>query len=434
VKGLTMSEKELEQIGIFEQLRIRKIKQKDAAATLSITTRQLRRKIKLYELHGAKSLAHQSRGRASNNQTSQGQLDLAINLIRSKYHDFAPTLAHEKLLESYNFKFSAERLRQEMVKEGLWQAKSRKKTRVFQLRERRACFGELLQIDGSPHDWFEGRAPRCNLNATIDDATGDVSFDFSKTETTKDYFVLLKAYFTTHGLPVAIYSDKHSIFRVNTPSNLDFKKPSRDKENGEYDGLTQFGRAMKELGIELIFANTPQAKGRIERLNQTLQDRLVKEMRLKNISSISEANQFCKSFAEKFNRKFTRKPSSEVNMHRPLDPKIDLDSILCIKEYRYLSKNLSFQYQNYIYQIKISREICERRLRGSEITIFDHCDDRITLRDKHNNLFDYTVIKKLPKTKATSSKELNQALDQLKNRVIKNAQYPWEKQAELFGI
>lgn len=431
-ENISMSVAEINQIEILEKLLRKEIKQKRASQILGLSVRQIQRKLHRYKLHGTKSLAHKSRGRVSNNKVKQVVLDQAINLIKAKYVDFAPTLACEKLSENHQLKLSVERLRQEMAKVGLWKVHTRKRASYHGLRERRACSGELIQIDGSPHDWFEGRAPRCNLSAIIDDATGRIMLSFSKVETAKDYFKLLKQYFKKYGLPLAIYSDRHSIFKVSTPSNLDYKLPIKDKENSEHIGLTQFGRAMKELGIELIFANSPQAKGRVERLNQTLQDRLVKELRLKNISSIDEANAFCEEFCKGFDLRFTEEPRSGVNMHRKINKRIDLESILCLKEQRILSKNLTLQYENKIYQIKTDKANCSYRLRRSTVTVCDLCDENIVIKDHQGNKLDYYTLKKLVKNKATSSKELNAELDLLiNNKTQKKAQYPWERQLSL---
>lgn len=238
---ITMSSQQISQISLFEKLDRREIKQKDVARVLGVSVRQVKRKLHNYRLHGAKSLVHGSKGRESNNKISQEKLDTVINLIRDNYHDFGPTLASEKLLENHQVKLSKERLRQEMIKVGLWEPRVRRKPHVHPPRERREHFGALLQLDGSPHDWFEGRAPKCNLNVAIDDATNIVRARFSQVETTQAYFELLEKYFLELGIPLALYVDKHSIFRVNTPTNLDLKKPSN---LNKWEGLTQFGRAM----------------------------------------------------------------------------------------------------------------------------------------------------------------------------------------------
>jgi len=241
---IVMSNEEINQVELFEKLKRREIKQEKAANILGLSVRQIQRKLKKYKLNGAKSLVHKSRGKISNNKISQEKLDQVIILIRDKYWDFGPTLANEKLSENHQIKLSKEKLRQEMIRTGIWKTRKRRKAQVHQLRERRACFGEMIQLDGSPHDWFESRAPKCNLNVSADDATNTFSVKFSKTETAQDYFKLLEEYINQYGLPLAIYTDKHSIFRVNTPTNLDLKKPSKFNK---YEGLTQFGRAMQRI-------------------------------------------------------------------------------------------------------------------------------------------------------------------------------------------
>lgn len=425
---IVMSKREINQVEIFERLKRREIKQKKASKILDISVRQVKRKLRDYKLYGAKSLVHKARGQVSNNKISQGKIDEAITLIKDKYWDFGPTLASEKLEENHQIKLSKEKVRQEMITTGIWKSKKTRKPHVHQLRERRACFGELIQLDGSPHDWFEGRATKCNLNVAVDDATNTYSARFSKTETTQDYLQLLDEYINTYGLPLAIYVDKHSIFRVNTPSNLDLRKP--DKYN-KYEGLTQFGRACKELSIELIFANSAQAKGRVERVNQTFQDRLVKEMRLEGISNITDANNFLPTYMKKFNKMFSQKPRSGVDMHKKLDKNIDLLNILCIKETRILSKNLIFQNNNTIFQIQTKRSAFT--LRKTRVTICERFDGTTKVFDYNNKPLEYTILKLLPKVKTTSSKELNSKLDDI---LIKEARKnfkkhnPWESSFE----
>ena len=418
MKGsITMSSKELSQIEIFEKLTRREIKQKQAAEMLGLSVRQVKRKLSFYKKEGAESLIHKTRGKVSKRKIDQKLLNEAMDEIRKRYHDFGPTLAHEKLVEEHSFKGSLSLLRQEMIRQELWKTKRRRKAHVHQLRERRACFGELLQLDGSPHDWFEGRAGKCNLNVGIDDATSKSMIMFSPTETAQDYFELLEKYFLSYGLPLAIYVDKHSIFRINKPGNLDSKKPS----NNKFEGLTQFSRAMKELGVEIIFANTPQAKGRVERVNSTLQDRLVKEMRLKNISSIEQAEQFLPTFTKQFNRKFGVQPRSEIDVHRKIPKGVDLTKILCVKETRVLSKNLSFQYNNVIFQVQSKKSAYT--LRKTKVTICERYDGSTTVWDHKDRPLEYSIVKKVPNNKTASSKELNRVVDAILN---KQKRYPWE--------
>ncbi|HSG45338.1 MAG TPA: ISNCY family transposase, partial [Anaerolineales bacterium] len=234
------------------------------------------------------------------------------------YADFGPTLAHEKLQECDQVQISRESVRKIMMAEGLWQPRRRKKEQVHQMRERRACFGELIQIDGSDHAWFEARGERCTLLVFIDDATGQlVELRFVTDESFFTYGEAARSYFERCGKPVAFYSDRHGIFRVNAAQPL-----------GSRPGLTQFGRAMQELDIQIICANTPQAKGRVERVIQTLQDRLVKELRLCNISSREAGNVFLPAYRADFNRRFAVQPRSTHDAHRPLLPSEHLDRIL----------------------------------------------------------------------------------------------------------
>lgn len=236
---------------------------------------------------------------------------------------------------------------------------------------------------------------------------------------------MAEQYFLKYGLPRAIYADKHSIFRVNTPTNLDYRKPTK---NNQYEGLTQFGRAMKELDIQLIFASTAQAKGRVERINQTLQDRLIKEMRLNNISSIAQANSFLPEFTKQFVQRFSVKPRSSVDMHRKLNKNSNLEKILCIKEYRILSKNLTLQYNCTIFQIQTNRSAYT--LRKTIVTICERYDGSITIWDNENNQLEYTTIKKLPNTRETTEKQLNQLVDAILVKEDYKKKNPWQSDFE----
>ena len=272
---ITLSHQELDRLSIIESILEKRLTQRQAASQLQLSTRQVKRLVRAYRLQGAAGLQSKHRGKHPNNAISDSVRQQALGLIHSHYSDFSPTFAHEKLIETHGLAFSVETLRQWMIAEGLWQPKARRKATIHQSRPRRACVGELIQIDGSPHDWFEGRGPRCTLIVFVDDATsGLMALRFATAETTQAYMETLQGYCEQHGRPVALYSDKHSIFRVNHP---------------ECEGeITQFTRAIKTLDIEPIHANTPQAKGRVERANLTLQDRLVKEMRLQVIECIEK--------------------------------------------------------------------------------------------------------------------------------------------------
>lgn len=292
-------------------------------------------------------------------------------------------MAHEKLSEVHQLPLSRESVRRIMIAEGIWKPKHAKQPLPHPLRERRACFGELVQIDGSDHAWFEGRGPKCTLLVFIDDATGQLlELWFVPDETFFGYCAASRHYFERYGKPVAFYSDKHGIFRVNQPRPL-----------GTTSGLTQFGRAMQELDIQILCANTPQAKGRIERANQTLQDRLVKELRLRSISDIDRANAYLPEFRADYNRRFAVAPRSTHDAHRPLLKTDNLDLILTHQKAGTLSKNLTVQYHKTIYQIQSNRP--GYALRNAQVTVCENAQGEVTILYKNQPLA-YTLYHKSP--------------------------------------
>ncbi len=365
---IAMSHKELDRVGVIRKVVDGELIQREAGLQLDLSVRQIKRLVRNFRADGAAGLVSRHRGRPGNNRITASVRAQFIDLVRTRYHDFGPTLAHEKLVERHGFAHSVETLRAWMIAEALWQPKRRRRARVHQSRPRRPCRGELVQIDGSPHDWFEDRGPRCCLIVFIDDATGELgALRFVPVESTQAYMETLAGYLDLHGRPVALYSDRHSIFRVN----------QRDCE-GE---LTQFTRALKTLDIGAIHASTPQAKGRVERANQTLQDRLTKELRLRDISDIDAANAFVPAFLADYNRRFAKPPQSTTDAHRPvLHSTEELDLILSIHHRRKLSKNLTCQFNNRQYQITGHGK--GYRLRGSHVTLCQAFDGRMTILSK----------------------------------------------------
>ena len=418
-----MSTKELGRAEVLSKVKQKILTQAQAANMLDLSSRQIRRLFREYKQKGAVALISKKRERPSNHQLSKGLKELALALIRERYHDFGPTFAREKLIEIHKLKISVGSVRKLMISEGIWNDKKIKKKRVFQLRERRAKEGELVQIDGSPHDWFEGRGAKCSLLLCIDDATGKIKAAlFSPSETLWGYFDLMQIYLKVHGRPRALYNDKHSVFRVNRADAL------------KGNGITQFGRAAKALDVELIYANSPQAKGRIERSNRTLQDRLVKELRLNKISTIEEANTFLPQFIEDYNRRFAVVPKDPNNAHRPLLQDQSIDQIFTIQESRQLSKNLTFQYKNTIYQIQTEREVYA--LRKAKITLQEKKDGSIEVfyRDKPLSFTTYSSQEK--QGEVADAKTLNEMLDNLQKRQEKPRQFyrplsnhPWKRGA-----
>jgi transposase len=379
-----MSDREITRLGVMQRLKDKRLTQKEAARMLGISIRQVKRLFQTYKAKGASGLVSQRRGKPSNNRLNPTTIQKVIDLIYERYRDFGPTLAHEKLTEVHQLRLSRESVRRIMVEEGWWKPRRAKKAPVYQMRERRACFGELVQIDGSDHDWFEGRAPRCTLLVYIDDATGRLlELWFVPEETFFSYYEASRHYFERYGKPVAFYSDKHGIFRVNQPRAL-----------GTTNGLTQFGRAMQALDIQIICANSPQAKGRIERANQTLQDRLVKELRLQGISDIDRANAYLPEFREDFNRRFAVAPRSHHDAHRPLLKSENLDLILTHQKTGTLSKNLTVQSNKVIYQIQSNRP--DYALRHAQVTVCENAKGEVTILYKDKPLA-YTIYHQSPR-------------------------------------
>jgi transposase len=373
-----MSQPELSRLEVIQRVQRKTLRQRQAAELLSVSVRQVKRLCKAYQAGGAAALISRQRGRPSNNRLAEKTTKKARQLLRTRYHDFGPTLATEKLaIEGVSL--SVETVRRLLMAEGLWQPRRARRAVIHQLRERRARLGELVQIDGSAHDWFEGRAEKCTLLVFVDDATSRLMYlQFVAAETTFNYFAAVRSHLSAWGKPLAYYSDKFSVFRVNIPNAL------------SGTGLTQFGRAMKELDIELICAHSPQAKGRVERANQTLQDRLTKELRLQGISSMTRANAYLPKFIKDYNQRFGVAPRCTESAHRPLQRGEDLDRVLTLCEPRTLSKNLTLSYNKVIYQIQTKRAVYT--MRHAQVEVRETSNGEITIEYK-GQLLAYTVYR-----------------------------------------
>lgn len=350
-----MTVREADRYALMQQIESQKITIKEASHVLGISYRQARRIWSRYQIEGPKGLISKRKGKSSNHQMACGVKEKAMALVKEKYADYGPTLAKEKLQEKHSLILSKETLRKLMIQEGLWKAKKENKRKVHPRRTRRSRVGELVQIDGSYHEWFEDRAEKCCLLVCVDDATSQImKMRFCETETTDNYFNTVRDYLNQHGRPRAFYSDKHSIFRVNM--------------KGCESNNTSFHRALKELDIELICAHSPQAKGRVERTNGVLQDRLIKELREEGISSVEEGNSYLETFQKKHNKKFGKEPADMKNAHRELLRSHNLNMILVEKSQRVISKDLSFSYKTALYQIDSNYR---NRLSGKRIDIFE---------------------------------------------------------------
>jgi transposase len=378
-----MSVSERERASVLRQVAARLITQETAAERLGLSVRQVKRLYRSWKARGDSGLVSRQRGRVSPRRMEASLRDRIETLLKAKYPDFGPTLAAEKLRERERIDVSRETVRRIQVALGLARVRRRRAKRVHSPRERRPRLGELIQIDASPHDWFEGRGPRCALIVFIDDATSRLmALQFSPTETTVAYLNALRAHVLAHGVPLACYSDRNGIFRVN----------AKEAESG--DGLTEFGRVAQRLKIELIQASTPQAKGRVERANQTLQDRLIKEMRLRGVSDIPAAQAFAPEFMKIWNDKFAKPPLVSTCAHRPWTEGVEaLEEALARREERVLSKALTFSVAGKVCCVKTSGP--GTALRGARVTILHFLDGTMRVEYKNRTLL-YTHFKTNP--------------------------------------
>ena len=303
---IVMSLNEVKRLKLIQSAIDRHMTQKTAASMMGLSDRQVRRLVKVVREKGDRGIIHGSRGRPSNHRFSDKIKEKTISLYKRRYSDFGPTLATEKLLEIEGIHLSDETLRKWLLEAGLWK-KRRKRSIYRQWRPRRTCFGQMVQLDGSHHDWLESRGPRLVLMAYIDDATNTTYARFYDYEGTMPAMDSFKGYVKMYGLPISVYLDRHTTYKSS-------KKPTQWDEADDIEFLSQFERALKELGVEVIHAQSPQAKGRVERLFGVLQDRLVKEMRLQVIKTKDEANAFLKIYLSGYNKRFRVCPANDTSI------------------------------------------------------------------------------------------------------------------------
>src|ERR1700688_289013 len=398
-----MSERDVRRIEVLTEVLSGRRTVASAAVVLAITARQVNRLLIRFREDGGGGLIHKGRGQSSNHSLCDGVRGYVLELVRTRYADFGPTLATEVLLEKHDLRVGRETLRRWMMADGLWLSRTQRRT-FHQPRLRRESYGELIQIDGSDHRWFEQRGEPCTLLVFIDDATSKLmQLRFVPSESTDSYFEALDGYLTTHGCPTAFYSDKHTVFRVNRP----------DAKGGS--GMTQCGRALAELNIEILCANSSQAKGRVERANRTLQDRLVKELRLAGICDMAAGNLFLPSFVEHFNERFALPAQKTENLHRALHVKAtQLTDILCHREQRHVSQQLTMAYDRK--QIILERSEISEKLAGQYVEIYDFIDQPLEVRWK-GHLLPYRVFSKdqrVSHTAVVENKRLGHALATVK--------------------
>lgn len=359
---IMIRQKELKRLHVIHRVLNAEITQAEASEILSLSERQIRRIVSRIRQEGDTGIIHKSRGKESNRKLPKKLIERVVYLYQQKYQGFGPTLFCEKLAEEDSIHISDETARKLLIEERLWEVNRKRKTHR-QWRQRKEHCGEMVQMDGSRHDWFEGRGSECVLMAYIDDATNRVYCRFYEYEGTMPAMDSFKRYIRRYGIPMSIYFDRHTTYK--SPA-----EPTIEEEiNGE-EPLSEFGRALEELGVKRIYAYSPQAKGRIERLFKTLQDRLIKEMRLKGIKSVKEANKFLKTYLPKYNKKFSLKAHKPEDLHMPVLEGIDLNTILCIKTDRTVRNDNTIIYNKKLYQIE---EVMARKI----VTVTERIDGRI---------------------------------------------------------
>ncbi|MDP3016502.1 MAG: ISNCY family transposase, partial [Deltaproteobacteria bacterium] len=362
---------ELKRLHVIQKVLEKGLRQVGAAEILSLSGRQIRRIVKRIRSEGSRGVIHKSRGRPSNRRIPYKTKERVIKLYRAQYKDFGPTLASEKLLERDRIQISDETLRGWLIEAGDWQ-RIRKKRKHRQWRERKHHYGEMVQMDGSHHEWFEGRGPQCVLMGYIDDATGEAFARFYDYEGTMPAMESFKLYIRKRGLPLKVYLDKHSTYKSTA-------KPSLQDELSGAEPLSEFERALKELGVEVSHAHSPQAKGRIERLFRTFQDRVIKEMRLRGIGTIEKGNTFLEGYLPLYNKRFSVCPREKEDFHRPLAKGLDLDAILCIKTERALRNDFTVAHNRKLYQV-------EDKIHASKVMVQDRINGSIRIYHKDRAL------------------------------------------------
>jgi hypothetical protein len=401
---IKMNIKELKRLQVINKVLERQIMQVEAAEVLNLGNRQVRRIVKRIKEEGETGIIHKSRGRPSNRAYSANYKENVLKLYKDNYKGFGPLLASEKLEEINSIKVSDETLRLWLLEAGHWE-KSRKLRGHHKWRERKKHFGEMVLLDGSHHDWLEGRGEELVLMGYIDDATGKIFGEFYDYEGTLPVMDSSKKYIKKHGIPMKIYLDKHTTYRSN-------KKLTIEEELKGVKALSQFERASEELGIEVIHANSPQAKGRIERLFGTLQDRLIKEMRLAHISNKEQANRFLKSYIRKHNKKFSVKPVKEEDFHMSIPKHINLEQILCIKKERRLRSDNTISFEGSLYLI-------EDKLTTKTVTVEQRTDSSLHL-SSNGKYLSYKQVKPQPKANMVEP-----IIQKLRKPYIPPANHPW---------
>jgi hypothetical protein len=416
---LVITEEEIRRYQVIRKIFDQDVNQQEAAEYLGLSDRQVRRIVHRVRKEGERGVIHRLRGARGCRRFCEGFKSKVLSLYRNEYRDFGPTLASEKLLERQKVEVSDETLRLWLIEAGLWHIRRQRKPKERTWRKRKDHWGEMIQMDGSHHDWLEGRGPKLVLMGYIDDATGRFYGRFYDYEGTLPAMGSLKAYIRLYGIPRSIYLDKHSTYKNNhTERYVDW--PFRDKEE-----LTQFARASKQLGIEIIHAHSPQAKGRVERVFKTLQDRLVKELRLADAKTCQEANAVLGRYLDPFNRKFRVEAPKKGDWHRPLDPKINLDEILSVQTKHFLRNDRTVVHKRRWFQVLT-------RTRAQEVTIHEYLSGRMAIKSGNARLVYQPIQGPMPR--AQEAKKPQRARPHRYYVPCPSDDHPWRRSNKAFYL
>ena len=420
---LNLSKKEQYKIVVLSRLAEQEITLAEAARRMEVSYRQAQRLQIRFAEHGNAGLVHRSRDKPSGRQRCPEEKEIILAIYDEHYPDFGPTHASQMLKTRQGLLVEPETLRQWLIASGKHIVRSRR-ARHRSWRERKAKFGEMVQMDGSVHDWFEGRGPRCFLIVMIDDASNRVLMRFAKEETTIAVMDTLEAWVTTYGIPETLYVDRKNVYVTS-------RAPTLEEQLDKIAPATQFGNACRKLGIEIIAAQSPQAKGRVERCNGTLQKRLIKEMRLDNISSIEEGNDYLKTWREGFNKRFEKPARSQADAHRSLNEAVDLQSVFCHEEARTLAKDWTIQFESRMFSVSANQDKGTTLPKsGSRLTVQRLRDGTVRLLMKGQLLHSTEVNVKHRAMQRQAEKEAVAALPKAPAKPYSPAQdHPWRADA-----
>src|SRR5216684_9300275 len=423
---ITMSRNELTRLRVLIDVADGRLSVADATGLIGVGRRQIYRLLDGFRAHGADGLISRKRGRPSNRALGSVFRETVLAIVRERYADFGPTLTAEKLSELHGLDLGVETLRQWMINAGLWVRRKDRLKRIHQPRTRRDCLGELVQIDGSEHWWFEDRGPQSTLLVYVDDATSRLMhLKFVETESTFDYFQATREYLEAHGKPLSFYSDKHGVFRVNSTGAVQGRAcPCEGRGDDPVRAVA--ARPQHRHPVRQHAASEEPAPatagGRVERANKTLQDRLVKELRLQGISTIAAGNQLLPGFLADYNARFGKEPHNPKNLHRPLSAGDDLTDVFAWREERTVSNSLTLQYDKVLFLLE-PNEIT-RELRRKRVTVIDYPDGRLAIRYRGLDL-PYTTFDKLRQVSQASiveNKHLGAVLSYIRERQIERAE------------